>query len=239
MILYNKEVLVIGGSSGIGLGIAQMAAQEGANVHIASRSADKLAEASQKILGGCETHTVDLTDETTIAALMEEVGYLDHLLISGGHVSTGSFLEVPTDVARKQLEVIFWGKYLAAKYAAPRFAQGGSLTFISGIYSHKPSPDAVILAASLSAVEGLGRALAVALAPLRVNSLAPAMVDTPLVMPDATPEERAGFLASIAGYLPVKTVGTPQDIAQLALVLMTNPFMTGSTTLIDGGYTLV
>lgn len=239
MNLDQKKVLIIGGSSGMGLGIAKESATAGAELHIASRSAKKLAAAAEQIPGDVQTHTVDLTDETSIAALMAEIGALDHLVITGGYVATGPFLEFPEDGARKLHEVLFWGKYHAAKYAAPIIREGGSITFISGIYSHKATADAVALASSLGAVEALGRALAIALAPTRVNNITPGMVDTPQVLPGAPKEDHDAFLASIASYLPTKTVGTPQDIAQLALVLMTNPFMTGSTVLIDGGYSLV
>ena len=238
MTLDGKKVVVIGGSSGIGLGIAEASVTAGAITVIASRSSEKLDAASKHIGGDVQTFTVDLVDEKSIEALMAEIGEFDHLVISGGRSTSGPFLELASEIAREDFEINFWGKYNAAKYSASQIRTGGSITFISGVYSRKPSANAVVTAASVSATESLGRALAVAVAPIRVNTIAPGLVDTPMVMPDASAEERAAFFESIAEILPSNTVGTPENIAQAAMLLMTNPFMTGSTIFIDGGYTI-
>jgi len=239
MNLEGKKVVVIGGSSGIGLGIAQASAVAGANVVIASRSADKLKAATEAINGQVQSYTVDLADEENVGNLMTQIGALDHLLITGGRSTFGPFLELASETARADFEVNFWGKYNAARYGAPNVQKGGTITFISGAYGRKPSADAVVSAASVSATDSLARALAVALAPIRVNSIAPGLINTPLVMPDATEQERKEFFESVTNYYPADVVGQPEDIAQVALMLMTNPFMTGATIHVDGGYTIV
>lgn len=238
--LQGKKVVVIGGSSGIGLGIAKASQAAGAAVVIASRSAEKLAAASQEMGGDVETYAIDLTDEQALAQMMADLAPLDHLVVSGGSGPTfAPFLELPAEAARLDFEITFWGKYNAAKYAAPHLSSDGSIVFISGVYARRPNADAVVSAASLSAVEGLCRALALALAPIRVNAIMPALVDTPLFNPDVQGQAREAMFAAIGGNLPANRVATPENIGQMAVVLMTNQVITGSTMLMDGGYALV
>ncbi|MEM8860328.1 MAG: SDR family oxidoreductase, partial [Chloroflexota bacterium] len=238
MELDNKRVVVIGGSSGIGLGIALASYKAGAEVIIASRSQEKLNHARNMFYEEIQTHIVDLSEEESIVSLANQLGEIDHLVVSAGQVAWGSFIDLPTEDARKAFDLNFWGKYMSAKAIAPQMRQGGSITFISGVFGHKPAAGAVGSSASLSAIESLGRALAVALSPLRVNSITPALVDTPMIMPDASNEERSEYFKQVADSLPAKTIGDPKDIGNAAIMLMTNPFMTGSTLMIDGGYTL-
>jgi len=239
MILDDKKVVVIGGSSGIGLGIARASVDEGADTVIASRSSQKLEAARRQLGDNVQTVTVDLADESSIIALMAEIGAFDHLVITGGRTTNGAFLELASDIAREDFDINFWGKYNATKYAAPHIRQGGSITFISGVYGRKPSPNAVVTAASVSATDSLGRALAVALSPIRVNTIAPGLVDTPMVMPAASEEEREDFFKSVGQNWPAKTVGIPENFGQVAVLCMTNPFISGSTIYVDGGYTIV
>ena len=238
MQLAGKKVVVIGGSSGIGFGIARGSAEAGADLVIASRSAQKLAQAQAQLQENVQVLQVDLVDEGSVQSLIRQVGAIDHLVITGGRPTEVAFLELATSRAREDFEVNFWGKYYAARYAAPLIRPGGSIIFISGAYARKPNAQAVVTVASFSAIEGLSRALALALSPIRVNTIAPGIIDTPLVMPDLPPAEREGVFASIAQRLPSKSVGQPADIAQAALFLMTTPFMTGSTIRVDGGYTI-
>jgi NAD(P)-dependent dehydrogenase (short-subunit alcohol dehydrogenase family) len=239
MNLEGKKVVVIGGSSGIGLGIAQASAVIGATIVIASRSAQKLKAASKLIAGQVQSYAVNLADEEAVSNVMGQIGAMDHLIVSGGRSTSGPFLELASETAREDFEINFWGKYNAARYGAPNIQKGGTITFISGVYGRKPSADAVVTAASVSATDSLARALAVALAPIRVNSIAPGLINTPAIMSDATEQERKEFYDSVASYWPAGGVGQPEDIAQVALMLMTNPFMTGATIYVDGGYTIV
>ena len=238
MKLAGKKVVVLGGSSGMGLGIASASADEGADVIIASRSAQKLAQAQAQLQRDIQALTVDLGDEASVQACITRIGALDHLVITGGRTTFGAFLDLDTATAREDFDITFWGKYHAAKCGAPHIRPGGSIIFISGVYSHRPSPDAVVAAASLSAIESLGRALALALSPIRVNTIAPGLIDTPLIRQSLPPEEQEGFFAAVAKQLPSQCVGEPADIAQAALFLMTTPFITGSTLIVDGGGSL-
>lgn len=237
MRLQDKRVVVIGGSSGIGLATARMAASEGAAVVIASRSMDKLEKAAATIPGKIEAFSVDIREENSLAGLFAAIGEFDHLATPAGEVAGGPFLDLDPREARQAFDSKFWGQYLAAKHGAPRIRSGGSITLISGSNSQRPLPQSAVRAAINSAVEGLTRALAVELMPIRVNAVAPGLIDTPLH--DRLPRERKDVLfQAVAASLPLKRVGTAEEIAHGILHLMTNGYTTGSTLFVDGGYTL-
>lgn len=237
MKLKGKRVVIIGGSSGIGLATAKMAVSEGALVVIASRSLGKLEKAATEIPGKVEVVTVDIREENSLKQFFDDVGEFDHLTTPGGEVTGGNFLDLDLQEAKKAFDSKFWGQYQAAKYGAPKIRSGGSITLFSGGNSQRPLPQASVRAAVNSAVEGLARALATELSPIRVNAVSPGPVDTPLH--DHLPKERRDALfQAIASSLPLKRIGKAEDIAHTVLYLMTNDFTTGSTLFVDGGYTL-
>ena len=234
--IENESVVIIGGSSGMGLAIAKEAADAGAAVIIAGRSQGKLDEASHVIAGDVATYIVDLSDEGSVMKLFQSIGSFDHLVITGSSVKTGQLRELSLADARASMNSKFWGAYIAARYAQIR--PKGSITFFSGILSRRPSSGLASLAAINAAVEALGRALALELAPIRVNVVSPGLTDTPAyaTMPD---DARKGMFAAVAKRLPVGRVGRPEDIASLTLELMRNNFLTGLVVDVDGGAVLV
>ena len=234
--IENESVVIIGGSSGMGLAIAKEAADAGAAVTIAGRSQSKLDEASRAIAGDVTTYIVDLSDERSVMKLFQSIGSFDHLVITGSSVKTGPLRELSLADARASMDSKFWGAYMATRYAQMR--PKGSITFFSGILSRRPSPGLASLAAINAAVEALGSALALELAPIRVNVVSPGLTDTPAYakMPD---DARKGMFAAVAKRLPVGRVGKPEDIASLTLELMRNSFLTGLVVDVDGGGLLV
>jgi NAD(P)-dependent dehydrogenase (short-subunit alcohol dehydrogenase family) len=235
--LTGKRIVVIGGSSGIGLAIARMAACEGASVVIASRSSSKLERAAGEIPAKVETASVDIRDENSLQKFFGDVGEFDHLTTPAGEVAGGHFLDLDVKEARKAFDSKFWGQYQAARYGAPRIRSGGSIVLFSGSNSQRPLAQASVRAAVNSAVEGLARGLAVELSPIRVNAVSPGLVDTPLH--DHLPKERRdAVFQAITASLPISRIGKAEDIAQTVLYLMTNEYTTGSTLFVDGGYTL-
>jgi NAD(P)-dependent dehydrogenase (short-subunit alcohol dehydrogenase family) len=130
------------------------------------------------------------------------------------------------------MESKFWGAYRIARGA--RLTERGSLTFISGYLSERPSANAVLQGAINAALEALGRGLALELSPVRVNVVSPGMIDTPL-WNGLDPSARTAMFERIAGSLPAKVVGQPSDISNAVLFAMTTPFATGSTIRVDGG----
>jgi NAD(P)-dependent dehydrogenase (short-subunit alcohol dehydrogenase family) len=232
MRIEGRSVVIIGGSSGMGLAIAKEAVDAGADLTIAGRSQAKLEQARQAIAGDVATRTVDVSDEQSMKRMFSEIGSFDHLVVTASSVRTGPFHELSLADARASMDSKFWGQYLAARYAQIR--PEGSITLFSGILSRRPSAGLASLAAINAAVEALGRALAVELAPIRVNVVSPGTTDTPAYagMPD---NSRMGMFAAAAERSLVGRVGRPEDIASLALELMCNSFITGIVVDIDGG----
>ena len=237
MRFQGKKIVVIGGSSGMGLATAKAASAEGARVIIASRSEEKLRQAKAQIQGSVEGLTVNIMDEASVKAFFDRVGEFDHLTTPGSEAVMGPFLSLDTQAARKAFDSKFWGQYQAAKYGAPKIRTGGSITFFAGIWSQRPIPKASVVAAINSAIEGLGRALAMELAPIRVNTVSPGIVDTPLYAGMA-PDKREAMFKEAAASIPAKRIARPEEIAQTVLYLMSNGYTTGSTLYVDGGATL-
>jgi NAD(P)-dependent dehydrogenase (short-subunit alcohol dehydrogenase family) len=239
--LQNQRILIIGGSSGIGLATAQLAVERGAHVIIAGRSKAKLDAALvmlQKANTAARAIAVDITDASSIAQLFAEVGSIDHLAMTGPAPGFGSFKDLLVANVKSEFEGKFWGQYLAAQHAAKVLPAHGSITFMSGAYSQRPVPGATSLAAVQGAIEGLVRGLAVDLAPLRVNAVSPGLTDTPLIRGIFGDTGSEKLYADTAQSLPARYVAKPEDIAQSYIYLMENKASTGSVIFPDGGYTL-
>jgi NAD(P)-dependent dehydrogenase (short-subunit alcohol dehydrogenase family) len=230
MDLANKKVVVVGGSSGIGLATAEAAKRAGADVVIASRSAEKLKAAAGKF--GAQAIPADVTSDESVVNLFKQSGPVNHVVVTAAQLRTGPFKTVSMDDVRATMEGKFWGAWRVARAAEIR--AGGSLTFVSGFLSVRPRPNTAIVSAGNGALESLTRALALELAPIRVNCVSPGTIDTPIraAMPEAA---RKDMLAKVAAALPVGRVGLGEDIAQQILAFMTNGFATGSIVYLDGG----
>ncbi|WP_033441384.1 SDR family oxidoreductase [Saccharothrix sp. NRRL B-16314] len=235
------HVLVVGGSSGMGLGLARLLLAQGATVTIAGRSADRLAAAAQDLAReSLRTAQADITREDDVRRLVERTGALDHVVVTAVD-ATDAYHPIdgfPLAHARAALDVKLLGPWLVAKHAAPHVAPDGSITFTSGIAAYRPGPGASVLAAANGALGALARALAVELAPIRVNVVSPGWVDTPVWDVLAGPA-KAERLAAMADRLPVGRIGTPEDIAEAFVAVQRNRFMTGAVLHVDGGHRLV
>ncbi|HXX08079.1 MAG TPA: SDR family oxidoreductase [Pseudolabrys sp.] len=234
MLLAGKKVVVIGGSSGIGLAAAELAGKEGAEVVIASRSADRLKAVADKI--GATPIATDVTNDESVSTLFRKCGPVDHVVMTAAQLRTGPFKTVAMDDVRATMESKFWGAWRVARAAEIR--AGGSLTLVTGYLSVRPRPGAAIVGAVNGALESLTRSLALELAPIRVNAVSPGTIDTPIraSMPEAA---RRDMLAKTAAALPVGRVGSAEDIAQQILTFMAVGFATGSIVYIDGGALVV
>jgi NAD(P)-dependent dehydrogenase (short-subunit alcohol dehydrogenase family) len=236
MTLKNKKIAVIGGSSGMGLAAAANLAQAGAQVVIASRSAEKLDKARRSMHGDVRTHILDMRDEAAVEAFFAQLGAFDHLVISAADAVFGPFLEVPVAAVGKFLESKFLGPYRVARYAAPHMAKDGSITFFSGAASQRGTPGLAAGSAINAAIEALGRSLAVELAPIRVNTVAPGLIVTPVWDGIMGEQERDEFFKHAAAKLPVKRIGTPEEVAHAVRYLIENTYTTGTVLFPDGGY---
>jgi NAD(P)-dependent dehydrogenase (short-subunit alcohol dehydrogenase family) len=237
MSLKDKKIVVIGGSSGIGLGVVEAALTQGAQVVVGSRKADHAGFAGGE--AGRRFLPVDVCDEASLAGFFREIGPFDHLVLTpGGGVTLAEFKSMDLAAARKSFETKFWGQAAAVKQALPTLAPGGSITLTSGAASRRPTKTWAVLSSLNGAVETLGRALSVELAPVRVNVVCPGFVDTPVW--NAVPEaQRKDIYSQRAEHTLVKRVGTPADLALAYLHFMENGFATGTTLVVDGGSTLL
>jgi len=234
MLLAGKKVVVVGGSSGIGLSTAEMAKREGADVIIASRNVERLDKAAEKL--NAIAIPADVTSDDSVANLFQRCGPVDHVVVTAAQLRTGPFKTVTMEDVRGTMEGKFWGAWRVARSAEIR--AGGSLTLVSGFLSVRPRPNSAIVSAANGALESLTRALALELAPVRVNCVSPGIIDTPIraAMPKAAREE---MLAKAAAALPVRRVGLGADVAQQIVGCMANGFMTGSIVYLDGGALIV
>lgn len=232
--LAGKKIVVVGGSSGIGLATAELAKREGADVTIASRNAERLKAAAEKI--GVIAIPADVTSDDSVSDLFRKCGPVDHVVVTAAQLRTGPFKTVSMDDVRATMESKFWGAWRVARAAEIR--PGGSLTLVTGYLSTRPRSGAAIVSAVNGALESLTRGLALELAPIRVNAVSPGTIDTPIraSMPEAA---RRDMLTKTAAALPVGRVGVGEDIARQILTFMAVGFATGSIVYIDGGALVV
>ncbi|MGF1472828.1 MAG: SDR family oxidoreductase [Rubrobacteraceae bacterium] len=237
MSLEDKRIVVIGGGSGMGLAVAHAAAAQDAEVIISGRNVQKLEEAASGISGRVQVAQLDLTDEDSVAQMFERVDTLDHLVVTGASGSPGEFLSQPVTEAQYFMDSKFWGAFRAARYAAPRLREKGSITFNSGGFAVTPTAGAALVTASLAALEMLGKSLALELAPIRVNSVRPGTIETPLwnEMPES---DRRKLFEEAANRAPVGRVGQPEDVALAVLFLINHEYITGTVLDVNGGETL-
>jgi NAD(P)-dependent dehydrogenase (short-subunit alcohol dehydrogenase family) len=230
MLLAGQKVVVVGGSSGIGLATAELARREGADVIIASRNAERLNAAAEK--SGAKAIVADVTSDESVASLFGGCGPVDHVVVTAAQLRSGPFKTVAMEDVRSTMEGKFWGAWRVARSAEIR--PGGSLTLVTGFLSMRARPNSAIVGAANGALESLARSLALELAPVRVNAVSPGIIDTPIraAMPEAA---RLDLLAKTAAALPVGRVGEGEDIARQILAFMIIGFMTGSIVYLDGG----
>ena len=233
--LKNSKVIVIGGSSGMGLATAKLLAAEGAQVIIASRSREKLDEALQVIGDNAEARQLDFSKEDAVQEFFSLLGAFDHLVLMGaGLPAWGKLSDIQSPALESAFKTKFWGYFLCAKYGAPLIRKGGSLLFTIGGAARSAIPGTAGVAAVNGAIMCMAMTLAKELAPIRVNILSPGLVDTPAYN-WMSAEEKKAFFKQMGGNLPVGRVGKPDEVAQAALYLLSNGFTTGAILDVDGG----
>ena len=235
--LAGQRLLVIGGSSGIGLETARRARAEGADLILTARNTDRLHSVGLDL--GARIAAFDATDFDRLRHFFGELPTpIDHVLVTGRGPYYASLAEFDLDEGHRDADAHLWLPLQIARNAVGKVRPGGTLLFMAGTGGRRPSAGRALNSALTAALPALTRQLALELAPVRVNLIAAGFVDTPLsaaILGDQLDARREQLRAR----LPIRRVVGPADIASLAVHLMTNTAITGATYDIDGGQQLV
>jgi NAD(P)-dependent dehydrogenase (short-subunit alcohol dehydrogenase family) len=232
--LAGQTVVVIGGSSGIGLETARRARAEGADVIITGRNPDRLRQAAQEV-GAQRTAAFDVNDAAALNRFFQDLpGPIDHVMVTAGGPTYGSLLEMDAAQVRGAMSDRITLGLEVARDAAGKMRPGGTLLLMGSTGARRIGHGNGIASAAFAALPPFVAALALELAPVRVNLIAAGFVDTPLsasLLGDQL-EERRNELRTT---LPIGRVVGPADVAALAVHIMTNTALTGATYDVDGG----
>ena len=231
----GQNIIIIGGSSGIGLATAKQAKDAGANLFLISRNPQRLREAAEAIGGATQIISDIAAPQPAIFAGIDRI---DHLLITAGTVHLQPLKDQSEADLSKVMSERLIGPLLAIKAALPLLHPASSITMTSGQFASRPAAIGAVVAAAVAAVESTVRALALELSPMRINAVSPGWVDTPL-LDGLMGEAKAQVLEQTASTLPSRNIGRAEDIAHAILFLMANRFVTGEVLHIDGGGRLV
>jgi NAD(P)-dependent dehydrogenase (short-subunit alcohol dehydrogenase family) len=235
--LAGQTVVVLGGSSGMGFETAKQARSEGANVVVSGRNPERVEHAARE-LGAVSSAAFDVTDFERLGRFLGDLPKpIDHIMVTAGGPYYARLADIDFTQARRNVEEEFWLPLHLARFATGKVRPGGTLLFIGGTGGRKPSAGPV-LTTFTAAIPALTKALAVELAPIRVNLIAPGFVDTPLsasILGDQLDARREKLRTT----LPIRRVVGPADVAALAIHLMVNTAITGVTYDIDGGQQLI
>lgn len=228
--LKNTTVVVVGGSSGIGLEVAKQAWREGARIVIASRSAGAESVALSKAVGGAvETYSLDITKPEEYEGLLKKAGVIDHLVFTVRAVAKSAhFRDISVADAKFAFESKFWGPYALIQAALGQLSPAASIVLTSGIAGEKIYKESSTYELLSGAIETFCRALAFELAPIRVNTVSPGYV-----------EPKSDEMKQYAESFPLGRIASLPEVAMAYLSLMTNPYVTGTISVIDGGARLI
>jgi NAD(P)-dependent dehydrogenase (short-subunit alcohol dehydrogenase family) len=236
--MEGQTVVAIGGSAGIGLETARLARSQGADVILAGRNAERLEQAAASV-GALSTAAFDANDLAALEGFFDGLSApIDHVIVTAGGPYYAPLADMDFDEARAAIlehPMLMLG---VARYGAPKVRPGGTLLFLGGTGGRHVAVGYTVLSAMTAALPALTAALALEIAPVRINLIAAGFVDTPLsalLLGDRLEERRAELRAT----LPIRRVVGPDDVAALAVHLMTNTALTGATYDIDGGQQLI
>jgi len=232
---WAERILIIGGTSGIGLAAAQLLTERGAHVTVTGRDPARAAAAGNTLGEHGDAVSVDAGDRDAVEDLFHTLGPLDHLVVAAsGGSGAGPFRDLNLTDLRSGFDGKLWPQLIAVSAALPRLRPDGSITLITAISAQSAEPGTSGLAAINGALEAMIPTLAVELAPLRVNAVSPGVIDT--TWWDFLPaDQRAATFDSYARRTPAGRVGQPADVADAIAFLIGNTFTTGVVLACDGG----
>ena len=240
----GQDIVILGGSSGIGLAVARAALEEGGSVSIASSRQETVDKAHAALKADypaakIRAQAVNVANEDSLDEFFKGVGPFDHLVYTAGEdLPLSLIVNKDLNQARERFEIRYWGALAAAKHGSSLIRAGGSITLTSGFSSMHPRSGWTLQASIQSAVEGLTRALAVELAPTRVNAVSPGISRTPR-WDNKSESELEKFYGDEERRLPLRRVGEAAELSTAYLYLMENTYSTGTVIVVDGGGGLV
>lgn len=242
-LLSNKKIVVVGEGSGIDLAIIQKLPKLGVKLVLAIPSQEKLDQAKELISSEIEVKILDGLNEVAVNAFFAEVGSFDHLIVTsiGDRNMPRSLLsEMTTEIAQGDMEK-FWRSFFAVRASLKTLAKDGSITLTSSASIFKGSKMGGIsaIAAANGAIASFGRSLALEIAPIRVNIIAPGLFEDSSIWSSQGEEELANLTKWGTAALPVEHLGQPEEFIQAILSLITNPYITGVVFPVEGGVTLI
>ncbi|MFM0052276.1 SDR family oxidoreductase [Caballeronia grimmiae] len=233
-VLAGKNVLVFGGTSGIGLEAALQAKDAGAQVIVVGRTAAS-AEQAAAHHGFAGWRAADVTDPSALQLAVQDIPTIDHLVLLAGTFVSGKVRDTNVDYLRQAFDERIWAAVHVIRSLGDRLSSDGSITFISGSLADRPNAyGTAILAAASAAMEAFARGLALELAPIRVNTLSPGPIDTP-ILHKALGNARDSVVDRLKQTLPLRRLGTSDEAGAGVVFLMSNGFMNGATLNVDGG----
>ncbi len=228
--LQNKRILIVGGSSGIGLAITKQAYKAGGKVIIASRNATEKQHELTAVVGcEIEAYSFDVTCEIETETALKKIGDIDHLVITTRpEIIPTPFVEADLRQAKEAFETKFWGQYHLIQKAQSHISQNGSIVMTTGIAGEKIFKNFSTMAIINSATEAFCRSLALELAPIRVNVVSPGFVSP-----------KSNEVMKYARQFPAGRIALPEEVADAYIYLMESHYITGMSMVIDGGAKLI
>ncbi|MEU5613000.1 SDR family oxidoreductase [Streptomyces sparsogenes] len=231
--LQGQRLVVVGAGSRTGRALAKAASAAGATVVLAGPDPRKLEWTAGELSGPSEVLALDLADERSIIDFAGQVGRFDHLVSTAAMPANGPLKDLELADVQRAFSAKVIGPLLLAKHLAGQVAENGSFTFFSGVAAWRPAPARTVMATTNGALAFLVQALAVEIAPVRVNAVSPGIVDSGSW--DGLGTDKEAFLRGVAERNPARRVGSPEDLVKAVFYAIDNPYVTGTVLHVDGG----
>lgn len=234
----KQNIVIIGGSSGIGKATAKMAAELGNQVVLTSRTKDRAGEAAAEIGEGTQGFALDVNNFEDVQSFFEQLDSIDHVYIAAGSTQTGGFMEGKLHGYLETFNTRFMGSLAVARAAIPKIKSNGSIVFTGGISTDRPIGGAWISGLGTAVAEQLARVLVMEFPSLRFNAVSPGYTDTPM-WDEILGEQKISILQQVAQKIPTQRLASPEEVASAILLLMSNKSINGEVLHVDGGARLV